>query len=291
MKKLYILIVLCFAFQSLAFGQASTAINVQDEVYEDLDWLIAQEYINPYFKGIMPLSRIQIAKLIGPLLQDIQKSDSQFSKKENIFHEKISRLRARFYNEFVLLGYIQAHKPKIEFQFLDSFLFDTTWIDSNPRDYALPQQIDGAYNPFLNYQEGRSQNPGLQHLIETEHRFRLNHFLAGYFRPRFELQFENSLRQADANLSVQELYAGFHFLNTDIYIGKKNLQLGQSPNGGVPLTNNAKPFYNFQMSNHKPYNIKDYKPHQFAVVAHNHEDCYQSMLYQKENYLKTEILF
>jgi hypothetical protein len=147
MKKLYILIVLCFAFQSLAFGQASTAINVQDEVYEDLDWLIAQEYINPYFKGIMPLSRIQIAKLIGPLLQDIQKSDSQFSKKENIFHEKISRLRARFYNEFVLLGYIQAHKPKIEFQFLDSFLFDTTWIDSNPRDYALPQQIDGAYNP------------------------------------------------------------------------------------------------------------------------------------------------
>lgn len=255
-KQITILFFLFFIIvnPSFVFAEASPAIPTPDPAYQDLEWLISLDLIEDHFRGRKPLTRAEFARLFGQAMQKSQ--DQSFSKKvENALQAKMARLQKRFYNELVQQGFLPGEKVKAEIRLLDTFRFETTIMDSDPRPYFYDTQIDGIYNPFVNFEEGRNQNSGWQNLTETEHWLRYKDFFALYFRPRYQLQFEDAGDTVDGNLSVQEAYLSFEHWNTQVDFGIKNLQWGLGQNGGVVLSNNAKAFPLMQIYNFKPYRL------------------------------------
>lgn len=260
MKKLNFLIIflsLLFSFQIEAKMPrfASPHVSILDEVYEDIDVLIAHELAHPEMMGHRPWTRRQIAKILVQAQENLSQKnldEKTLSYLEDMIH--------KYHREYIyeinrLEGKVK--KNDIHVEWLDEVEIKVTGLDSPSRPHFNygSSQLDAQYLSLVQNQEGRHFQDGFQHAWETYHRAQLGSHLAINFEPRIQIQTAVYPLEEDSKIFINNLYASVYALNHRVDAGRKLLHWGQGKHGGMLFSNNARALDGVQFTNEDPWDL------------------------------------
>ena len=252
---------------SLTWGQASVNVNLLDTVYRDIDKLVGQGLVDKIIMGQRPFSRREIARITGEAIRNLprlekrlENSEISEKKKERIrkrleyIEPILLRLKKRFQEEMIQLGYLPGRSKWYSVHLLDQTDFDTSVDNSLPR--GIPPTglgtTDAIINPLLQYRQGRHIVDGSNLSLETSSWLRASDHFALLVRPRFQLGLGRD-GQPDLNDAyVQELYGKIFFKNFEIEVGRDNVFYGQGYDAGLLLSKNPRGLDMIKISNDIP---------------------------------------
>ena len=226
-------------------------VPVDDPVYRDIDKLVAAGLVKDVIYGQRPWSRGEIARIIASAMQNREKmgppvapDDREITLLMSI-DTLLEKMKKRFQEELAgktfsihPLSYVEA-----QYTFLDG--------ESRPIPNNGFGSVNAVIEPLTAYQEGRHYPDGHQWSLETEHSLRATRYFSFYVRPRLEFDVTHG-GDADADLFVQQLYAKFAVPHFELEVGRDSIEWGQGEQGGILLSNNARPLDMIKISNPSP---------------------------------------
>ncbi len=232
-------------------------LPVNSSVYHSLDLLRGHGLIPSAIQGIRPWTRAEAARQIDEArgLFEHSKGDS-LQDKDYFLEDVISNLEKQFSEELSGLGLKDEvfHNWRLKgARYIDFFL---TELDSSGRPYfGNNSPINGFFNPLVQNHQGRHLKEETQIGLSTRTEAQLSSHASFSFAPfiQFQLQADNANREQ--GFFVEELTGSLDFLNTQLDIGRRPLLWGQSDQGGVVLSNNARPLDGVFLGNPHPWKI------------------------------------
>ncbi|HEX3866217.1 MAG TPA: capsule assembly Wzi family protein [Gemmatimonadaceae bacterium] len=240
LKSLLTLVALSIVGWQTAHAQATPFVPPDDPVYADIDRLSAAGLIDTLIVGARPFSEREILRLLREARDRASRDASASLWATSIIDRDVQRLARTTFRPIDAIG--------VEETQLDS-PYRAAPVDSNG---VLPATI----NPLAAYREGRALAYGETHAIETTHSALLGPYLAVMLNPRFTVESFRSgagnPAQSKSTLSLQSgavtLLAG----NLSVEAGKDYVEFGQSPTGGLLLSQNAPALEMIRVSNDRP---------------------------------------
>jgi len=208
-----------------------------DPVYRDIDQLAAAGLIDTLIGGTRPFSEREILRLLGEAQRNLGRNP-----------------RARAWAESAIAADIARYtRPAI--RVVDAVRSDVEEISSPFRRIDSDQNgtIDASVNPLAAYRGGRPVVDGFTMNLESAHSVLLGSHLAATVNPRVTLA---RPRGGDASVNDLRLQTGaiqVLFGNVSIEAGRDYMVFGQSPPGGILLSDNAPPLDMVRVGNDAPF--------------------------------------
>ncbi|HEY5060300.1 MAG TPA: capsule assembly Wzi family protein [Gemmatimonadaceae bacterium] len=236
MKRLFL--ALAILIPSFAAAQATPFVAPSDPVYRHLDNLAAAGLLRTYIVGVRPLTEREILRLLGEARGNLD-----------------ARLSARGWAQTVLAADI-ARFTRGAPRAIDAAMIEGTAMRSPSR--GIPPDgsgfIDAAINPLAADRGGRPIADGATVGLETQHSLVLGSHLALSLNPRLTFEAQRG-SVSGAALRLQSGAADFLFGNLSLSAGRDYAIFGQSPAGGLMLSENAPAFDMVRLSNDAPLTL------------------------------------
>jgi len=221
-------------------AQATPIVAPDARVYRDIDRLTAAGLIDTIIVGIRPYSRREIRRLLTEAQRNLGRNGSARAWAEPTIASDLEQYAARD---------IRWAKP------IDAIALDATYSGSTPR--AAPIDSNGflraSIDPLTAYREGRRVDRGASGGIETRHSIELTNWLAVAVNPRLWVSGGNEfIGSTDPRLTLQSGSVNMLFGNLSIEAGRDYVLFGQSPTGGLLLSENAPALDMIRVSNDRP---------------------------------------
>ena len=223
---------------ALARSQATPIVPPGDRVYRDIDRLAAAGLIDTLIVGARPFSEREVRRLLGEAKRNLDRSASSASWAAPVIAADIARYTHA------------AVRP------LDAIQVEGIGRKSPSR--AVPRDDNGALdaeiNPLTANRSGRRVNGKLVGAVESRSTASLGSHVAAAFAPRLAIASDDA-SSTDADFSIQSASARFLFGNVAIDAGREYTIFGQSPTGGLLLSDNAPTMDLVRLSNDAPFTL------------------------------------
>ncbi|MDO8644410.1 MAG: capsule assembly Wzi family protein [bacterium] len=251
LTNLFFLSLLLFPFN--LSGYSTPNVSLDSPAYRQIDKLVSFGLIDDAIYGQRPWSRHEMARMTGEAIKILEKRGPVFP--EDKF---LNPLKKEFHEELVCQGFVPGECRDLEFHFLEQARLDYTFLESPYRTIAGPttQSVNAFMNPLIDYQEGRHFADGHTVALESGHSTYLTKYFSLSGSPRLEVLVPDDDATAnDANLVIQNLQGKFNISNFELEIGRDSIVWGQGQNGGLLLSNNARPLDQVKLSNDSPITL------------------------------------
>jgi hypothetical protein len=234
MKRLFL--ALAVLVPSLAAAQATPFVAPSDPVYRHLDDLASAGLLSTYIVGVRPLTEREILRLLGEARGGLDTRPSARGWAQAVIGADIVRFTR---------GTARA---------IDAAIVEAAAMRSPYR--GIPPDgngfVNASINPLAADREGRPIADGVTAALDTQHSALLGSHLALSLDPRlmFEAQ-RGSVSRADFRL--QSAAADLVFGNLSLDAGRDYTIFGQSPTGGLLLSDDAPALYMVRASNDLPF--------------------------------------
>jgi hypothetical protein len=221
------------------FAEATNNVPVGDPVYEDIDLLIAFGAAPDVIYGQRPFSEREIRRIAENAKHFIEENP-QFPHTDRVLSISERLIRRTDSDPIELLD-----RSDVRF----------TQLNSSARDIPIDNgvgAIEGYVHPLVDEREGVDYVRGQNFEFETEHAVRWTSFSSFKFSPLYQISRQSNGR-GDAMGSVKELYGKFHAGNFELEAGRDHFNWGQSENGGLLFSNNARAIDMVKISNDSPF--------------------------------------
>lgn len=229
-----------------AAGQATPFVSPDERVYRDLDRLSAAGLIDSMIVGARPFSEREVLRLLGEARRSLERNPAARDWAQRTIELDVAR-------------YTRGRPHSI-----DAIVAEETDLDS-PNRVIPPDdngKINAAVNPLAAYREGRQVVFGATHAIETMHSVRLGPAIAVSLNPRFSVQSPRGF-QSGVNARVQSGSVNLLLGNVSLDAGRDYVLLGQSPTGGLLMSENAPAMDMIRIENDRPFAL----PWLFGLVG------------------------
>jgi hypothetical protein len=235
-RRLCALAILGFVFARGLSAQATPFVAPTDRVYQDIDRLAASGLIDTVVVGARPYSEREVVRLLNEAVRKLAKRDDSTSWAAKVIRRDLALF------------------ARPEFQVVDAIAVEVVNLDSPYRPAPADSNgiIPASINPLAAYREGRPLAVGQTASIETWHSLLIGSHLAIAVNPRLTAQFFRNDGTTKEDAELQSGSATLLFGNLSIEIGRDYAVFGQSPNGGLLLSNNAPSFNLVRVSNDRP---------------------------------------
>lgn len=219
-----------------AAGQATPFVSPDERVYRDLDRLSAAGLIDTLIVGARPFTEREILRLLG-------------EARRNLGRNPAARDWADVTIELDIARYTRGHNYAYDAVGAEEASLDSPYrgipADGNGR-------IDAEINPLAAYRGGRPLAFGQTQAIETMHSALFGPSVAVALNPRITLQTPRGL-SSSSTVRLQTGSANFLFGNVGVDVGRDYVLLGQSPTGGLLLSENAPALDMIRVENDRPF--------------------------------------
>ena len=217
-------------------AQATPLVSPDARVYRDIDQLAAAGLIDTLIVGTRPLSEREILRLLGEARRNLSRNPRARAWAERSIATDVARYTR---NGNRLYDAIGAEEIGLGSPFRQ--------IERDPNG-----RIDATINPLAAYGGGRPLVDGSTSNLETAHSAALGSHLAVSLNPRFTLQFPRE-GNSTSNIRLQTGAVHALFGNVSIEAGRDYEVFGQSPQGGLLLSENAPPIDMVRIGNDEPF--------------------------------------
>lgn len=233
-------------------AQASVTVSVLDQVYRDIDKLVAHDLVDVIIRGQLPYSRMEIARITAEALANLPRSRPGLTSVRRI----LTDLQRDYSQELALLA-ADAGPASNAVHPLRQVEAVFSLADSPPRAFRENGlgSLDAAMNPLLQGREGRNVVDGVTLSLESTHWARFSDLVAVFARPRLQLGLTRN-GQPDLNEVVfQNLNAHLAVGNLEVEVGRDNLFWGQGRNAGLLVSHNARGLDMVKVANARPFRL------------------------------------
>jgi hypothetical protein len=222
---------------SAAHGQASRFVAPAARVYRDIERLADAGLIGTILVGVRPYSAREIVRLLSEARRNLERND-----------------HARAWAEAVIADNLDRHEPRAN-RAVDLARVELADLDSPYR--GIPADSNGSIsaviNPLAAYRGGRPIADGTTATLETEHSATGGRHLALFANPRVSTRRVKG--EGGSNINTARLQTGGANIllgNFSIEVARDYVLFGQSPTGGLLLSENAPPLDMVRLSNDRP---------------------------------------
>jgi len=243
----------CFT-PSVALASSSVNVPLDSWVYEALDRLEGYGLIDSALTGTKPYTKLEVARLIGEAMEKWQAAEagrkiSGFAARE-LIPFLLERFKTEFRAELVDSGFLEGSKSATYLKPVDEVVMKYLFQTDNPivRPQAANPPTHTIYPIYNN--DGivyRKQN---NFSADLRGEARLWNHISFYYQPIFKA-FENEGAQVD----LEKGYVKAEVFNLELEAGRDSLWYGPGYNGGLLMTNNARPFDLLKLSNPRPFSL------------------------------------
>lgn len=226
-------------------AQATVTVSPDDPVYRDLDRLSGDGLLDSFIAGQRPLSRREIARLIGAAAQAAGARGASASDQATL---------ARLSNDYAielrrLRGDTTAQRSRV---FLSDALLEVLRVDSPARPIPNDDSgdIEADINPLLNGRVGRPYGNGTNVAAEIEAQWQPAPFLVIRARPRWLATSGDNPRTRGF---VQALSATVLMRNVIVEAGRQPFVWGQGMDGGLLGSTSGRPLDMVRVANDTPF--------------------------------------
>ncbi|MEP6494712.1 MAG: capsule assembly Wzi family protein [bacterium] len=219
------------------FAQATPLVPPDARVYRDIDRLAAAGLIDTLIAGTRPFSEREIVRLLGEAKRNLERNPRARAWAESAIAADVAR-----YTRPVIRPYDDL---RVEGGVLGS---PYRHIDSDRNG-----TIDASINPLAGYRGGRPIADGGTAAIESSHSLLLGSHLSAAVNPRATILWPRNDDGGESELRLQTGALQALFGNVSLEAGRDYMVFGQSPDGGLLLSNNAPPLDMVRMGNDAPF--------------------------------------
>jgi hypothetical protein len=224
---------------ALLGAQATPLIAPADRVYRDIDRLAAAGLIDTLIVGVRPFSEREVIRLLTEARRNVERNPA-----------------ARLWAERTIASDLERY-ARASGRLYDAATINLVDLDSPYR--AIPAdpngEIDAVINPLAANRGGRPTANGVTSSLETMHSAQLGSPLALTFNPQATARStrgEVGTPRSGSNLRLQSATANLQFGNLAIEAGRDYTIFGQTPSGGLLLSENAPTLDLVRISNDRP---------------------------------------
>ncbi len=233
------------------YSQASVNVSISEDVYRDLDKLVAHGLIQKIIVGQRPYSRKEIARLTKEALSHLADWKNRTKNESSVRYveEILNRLQEDYHDELSESSSSSSWHP------IDKARFELLMTKSPSRLLGGNNGLGDIHtfvNPLLSEREGRHLIEGTNLSLETSHWAKVGKHFAFYASPRFQLAFSAEDLSSDNGVYIQDLNGKFSIKNFEVEVGRDHLIWGQGEHGGLLLSNNARGLDMIKISNDSP---------------------------------------
>ncbi len=237
---------------------ASTYIPLDSWIYPAMDRLIARGYIETAYRGLRPWTRMNCARMIASLEEEVQGSPALPPD----ISETMKYLRGEFADELsaiegkpvesIQLSSVYTRVVGIAGQPLNSNNLGQTIVN----DYGRPYQQ--GFNNYTGF-TARAEDGSLAFYINGEYQHAPS-------APAYPLGTREVLAAVNHDpvqpgvpfpaidrFRLLDTYVTTRLLGQDISIGKQSLDWGPTQSGSFAISNNAEPFWMLRINRTEPY--------------------------------------
>jgi len=230
MQVVTLIIVAIFVALAWAPVHASTNIPIDSSFYSNLDVLISRGLIKSDLSSTKPFTRPEAGRLLAEAIDRTGKEEISASS-ANL----LDRMSEEYKDEISEIK-VPGSTSKTFIKPLDEFSIS----------YNL---LDGPYSVFNN--EGIDYYDGQNVMAQFQSRGRLWNVFSFYIQPMF--LYNQNLKNIDGNddteFRLHKGYVKFTVGNFEIEYGKDTLWWGPGYHGALLISNNARPFEMYKISN------------------------------------------
>ena len=219
-----------------AFAQATPLVPPDARVYRDIEQLGAAGLIDTLIVGTRPFSERQILRLLGEARRNLARNP-----------------RARAWAERAIATDIAQYTREGN-RVYDAIRAEEVTLGSPYRQIERDPNgtIDAAINPLVAYRGGRPATDGSTSSFETQHSATLGSHVAVMVNPRFTVQLPRG-GNSESEVRLQTGAVQALFGNVSIEAGRDYAVFGQSPQGGLLLSENAPPLDMIRIGSEEPF--------------------------------------
>jgi hypothetical protein len=238
MKRLVfaLLVVTGAVLARTAAAQARPMVPPGERVYRDIDRLAAAGLIDTLVLGVRPFSEREVVRL----LTEAQRNLSRNPKAQSWAAPTVAGDLARWTRG--------TPKP------IDAASLELSDMDNpyRPAPSDKNGRINAVINPMAANRAGRVIAHGFTSDLETYHSVTLGSHVALSINPKL-VTFEPRINKSQTDLRLQAGSANLLFGNVSIEAGRDYTIFGQSPTGGLLLSDNAPPLTMVRVANDAPF--------------------------------------
>ncbi len=232
---------LCATATQQVLAQATPNVDPNERVYRDIDRLVAAGLIDTVIVGSRPYSRREIRRLLNEANRNLNRLSGSHAWAEHTIAIDLATYAER------------PIRP------LDEATLEITRVDAPPR--PAPSDANGFIHANIDPLVAESLGQGrplydgtFTNTLETFHSASVTHWLAVALNPR--LSFDTPQRNRpigdSSTFALQTGSANALFGNFSLEVGRDYTQFGQSPTGGLLLSENAPSLDMIRISNDMP---------------------------------------
>jgi len=242
-SKLALVALLALALPLGLSAQATPYVPNLDPAYQDLDALVADGLVKDEIHAERPYSRLTFARWTV----EARGRAKAVGRLPARFSEALDRLEAEFAPEIAALCPDRRSACSIlpRQAIVRQARGDVTWSNSPPRAVPAPQpssRIDAALNPLLQDNQGRRLADGETLGLEGSLDVVMGHHFAGELYPRVWASnvVAGSNPGGTAGATLEDGYFRGLFGNLAVDLGRNQVEMGQSREGGPILSYNPR---------------------------------------------------
>jgi hypothetical protein len=235
-RALLITVLSCVATRLGA--QATPFVPPDERVYRDIDRLAAAGLIDTLIVGARPFSEREILRLLGEAKRNLDRSPASRVWAERIIDDDVARY------------------TRIRIRPLDEARAEVVAVNSPFR--AVPKddngELDAGINPLTGNRGGRALVGDINGLLEARSSASIGSHVALMVNPRVTIASADR-GGADADFTIQSASLGLLFGNFAVEAGRDYAIFGQSPSGGLLVSDNAPTMDLVRIGNDAPFTL------------------------------------
>jgi hypothetical protein len=233
-RALLITVLLCSP--ALVGGQATPVVQPDDRVYRDIDRLASAGLIDSLIAGARPFSEREVLRLLGEAKRNLDRSASAKGWAESVIDADIAR-------------YTRSRTRPFDAVRAEAVALSSPYRGVPKDDNG---ELDAAINPLAANRGGRELGNGTGS-IESRSSATLGSHVSLMVNPRVTVR--SGSANTDVDFAIQSAAANLVFGNFALEAGRDYAIFGQSPAGGLLLSDNAPTMDLVRISNDAPFTL------------------------------------
>lgn len=232
-RALFITVLSCLS--GIVQAQSTPFVPPDDRVYRDIDRLAAAGLIDTLIVGARPFSEREVLRLLNEAKRNLERSPSSRSWAEAAIETDIARYSRDRIRPF------------------DAVRVEGVEKDSPSRGVPKDDngELDAEINPLTANRGGRPLEGRWNGSVESRSTATLGSHVSLMLNPRVTAS--GDAGSSDADIAIQSASIGLLFGNFSVEAGRDYAIFGQSPTGGLLLSDNAPTMDLVRISNDAPF--------------------------------------
>lgn len=234
------------------FSFSSVNVEPGEISYHYLETLHAHGLNLSMIEAQRPYTRDEIARQVIEARRNWEKKKADslvmWEKTQNWIDQVLLLMEEEYADEIAIR---EGSRKPAQFHPLDRVFVGSVATNARARPFVVSNG-GGAFTatgfPFFENRAGRHFAHGVQGSLETESWANLTSFASVYLRPRAAVM-ESPYSEA----TLQEGYGVLNVYNVELKVGRSQILWGQTQQGGLLLSSNARPLDHFQLGNENPF--------------------------------------